>query len=500
MENTVNFASTHFILLVAATVLLYFVSPKKYRWYVLLLSSCFFYIVAAGKRAFAVALLTVGITYISAVWIEKADENKKRRRLVLSAAIIGLLGILAVTKIKKLFIQDISWIIVPLGISYYTFSAIGYLVDVFSRKQGAERNPFKLTLFTLYFLKIVQGPISKFKDLGPRLVEGHSLTYQNFCFGLQRILWGYFKKLVIVERATLLTGSIFDGNISDYSGGGAVLLLATLVGVVRLYCDFSGYMDIVIGISQIMGIELDENFKQPFFSKSSAEFWRRWHITLGAWFKDYVYMALATNPRVIRIGKWVREHIGKRAGKAVLTVIPLAVVWFLTGLWHGTGVDYILWGCYWGSIIIFSSVFSPEIKKLTAFLHIKTESSDWKLFQMARTSVIFTGGLLISTLVGHRQIGQYLWFVVKDFGLGRFNSATLTAFGMDRTNFIILVIAVFVLWFIDVQQVSGSVREKIAEMNGICRWFLYAALFLSVLVLGIYGPGYSTSGFAYAHF
>lgn len=495
-----NFASIYFVLFVAATVLMYFLCPGKCRWYVLLISSCFFYIVAAGKRAFAVAILTVGITYIAAVWIERSKEDKKRRKLFLSAAVIVLTGILAVTKLKKFFMQDISWVIVPLGISYYTFSMIGYLVDVFSRKQAAERNPFKLTLYTLYFPKIMQGPISKFKDLGPRLIESHSLTYQNFCFGLQRILWGYFKKLVIVERATLLTGSIFDGNISDYSGGGAVLLIATFIATIRMYCDFSGYMDIVIGISQIMGIELDENFRQPLFSKSAAEFWRRWHITLGAWFKDYIYMALVINPTVIRIGKWVRDHVGKRAGKAVLTVIPLAVVWFLTGLWHGTGVDYILWGCYWGTLIIVSNVFSPEIKKLARFLHIKTDAPDWKLFQMVRTFGIFTGGLLISTYVGVRQLRQYAWYLLKDFGIGRLSFEALASYGLNWTNFVILAAAVMILWIVEVQQLKGSVRAKIADMNGICRWVLYAALFLSVVYFGLYGPGYSTSTFGYVHF
>ncbi len=495
-----NFASVRFIVIVFATILAYFVCPKKYRWYVLLFSSCFFYIVAAGKKAFVAAILTVGIAYAAGIWIERSAGDKKKRKLILSASVIVLIGILVVTKLEKYFVQDIRWTVIPLGVSYYTFSIVGYLVDVYSKKQAPESNPLKLTLFTLYFPKIMQGPISKFRDLGPRLIEGHSLSYQNVCFGIQRILWGYFKKLVIVERAAFLTKTVFDGNLLDYSGGGAVLLLTTFIAVISHYCDFSGYMDIVIGISEIMGIELEENFRQPFFSKTAAEFWRRWHITLGVWFKDYVYMALVINPTIIRMGKWVRDHIGKRAGKSVLTVIPLAVVWILTGLWHGTGLSYVLWGCYWGIIIIISNVFSPEIKKLTAVLHIKTEASDWKLFQTVRTFLIFTGGLLISTLVGYRQIRQYLWFVVKDFGLGRFNEVTFAALGMDHTNFIILMIAVIVLWFTDVQQVSGSVREKIAEMNGIGRWFLYAALFLSVLVLGIYGPGYSTSGFAYAHF
>jgi hypothetical protein len=249
-----------------------------------------------------------------------------------------------------------------------------------------------------------------------------------------------------------------------------------------------------------MGIELDENFRQPFFSKTAAEFWRRWHITLGTWFKDYVYMALVISPKINRIGKWVRNHIGKRAGKAVLTIIPLSIVWLLTGIWHGTGTDYLLWGCYWGFIIIVSNIFAPEIKKVTKTLRIKTESWDWKVFQMLRTFSLFTGGLLLSTLVGYKQINQYIHFVIKDFSFSSGIMETLGRFGLDRQNTSALIFAIAVLWAVEVLQSKGSVREKMSRMNGPIKWIIYATLFLSIILLGIYGPGYSISGFAYARF
>lgn len=495
-----NFVSIEFFLIVILTLFLYFICPKKYRWYVLLASSGYFYIVASGKRAFLLATAMIMVTYISAIYIEKAREDRKKRKFILSLTVIGLIGILAVTKTKGYAMSDIRWFVVPLGVSYYTFSLVGYLVDVYSNRQRAEKKFLKLFLYTLYFPKIMQGPISKFRELGPKLIEGHAFDYQNFCYGLQRILWGYFKKLVIVERAAFMTKAIFDGDISDYSSGGVVLVIATIIATISHYCDFSGYMDIVIGVSQMMGIELDENFKQPFFSKTAAEFWRRWHITLGVWFKDYVYMALVINPIVIRIGKWTRDHIGKRVGKAVLTIVPLAVVWFLTGLWHGTGISYVLWGCYWGTIIILSNVFSPEIKKLTTMLRIKTDSADWKCFQTVRIFCVFMGGLLISTLVGYQQIGLYIGYVMKDFNIRRLAIDTFAAYRLDYINLVILIVAIVILWRVDAHQVKKSVRESIAAMNGISRWMIYTLLFLSVILLGIYGPGYTTSGFAYTHF
>ena len=494
-----NFVSAQFFIIVAATVILYFVFPKAYRWYVLLASSCFFYLVASGWKAFLVSVFTVAVSYIAAIRIEATITEKGKKKLYLYCALIILLGILVITKVAKFSKWDIGWVIVPLGVSYYTFSIIGYLVDIYSRKSKSERNFLKLLLYTLYFPKIMQGPISKFREIGPKLVEGHSFDYDRFCFGLQLILWGYFKKLIIVERASMITGNIF-GNIPDYSGGGAMLLAVTFIATISHYCDFSGYMDIVIGVSQLMGIELDQNFRQPLFSRTAAEFWRRWHITLGVWFKDYVYMTLVINPTIISMGKWVRTHVGKRAGKSVLAIIPLAIVWILTGLWHGTGIDYVLWGCYWGGIIIISNVFDPEIRKLTKILRVNTDSPDWHAFQTVRTFCIFVGGLLISTFVGRHNLKRYFWNIFRDFGIGRLSAATFAKYGLNQTNLMILVAAIALLWIVDANAEKGPVREKIAGMNGVTRWLIYSALIMTILFLGIYGPGFSTSGFAYTHF
>ena len=235
-----SFISAEFFIIVFATVLLYFIFPKKHRWYILFVSSCLFYYVSAGARALVIAIATVVVAYFAAIWISKTNgEKKKKSKLFLAVAIVILLGILILAKIKRYFMWDTIWIIVPLGISYYTFSIIGYLVDVYSKKQEPEKNILKLILYSLYFPKIIQGPISKFRELGPQLIEGHSFNYQSFCFGLQRILWGYFKKLVIVERTSALIVNVFDGNIADYTSGGAVLILTTLIAVIRAYCDFS---------------------------------------------------------------------------------------------------------------------------------------------------------------------------------------------------------------------------------------------------------------------
>lgn len=494
-----DFTSAQFFIIVITTVVLYFIIPEKFRWYVLMISSGYFYMAAAEKRAVIAVLIAIGITYFFAIWIEKSAEDRKKKKLYLAVALVVIIGLLVIFKLKPYITRDVSWLIVPLGVSYYTFSLAGYLADVYFKKENAEKNILKLALYTLYFPKIMQGPISKFRVIGPKLIEGHSFDYQRVCFGLQLIVWGYFKKLVIADRAALMTETVFD-DIAFFNGGGAVLIIATFLATIRHYCDFSGYMDIVIGISQIMGIELEDNFRQPFFSKNAAEFWRRWHITLGVWFKDYVYMPLVINPKLIQISGWMRKHFGKRIGKSILTVIPLAVVWLLTGLWHGTGLRYISWGIYWGTIIIISNVFAPEIAKLTKLLRINTESADWHIFQIFRTFAIFVGGLLCSTLIGPGKLMLYVWIVIKRFNLSRLWDGTIYTFGLDKNNMMVLYISILILFIAEIYQQRGSVREKIAELNSISRWIIYAAAILFVVFFGIYGPGYSTRGFAYMFF
>ena len=493
-----SFVSSQFFIIVISTVVLYFLLPKNYRWYVLLAASGVFYYFAAGLTASLIMLASVGISYFAGLWIEKTNDDKKKKKLILSIGVTILLCILAITKIKR-YADILSWVIIPLGISYYSFSLIGYLVDVYAKKQKAESNFLKFLLCAVFFLKVMQGPISKFRDIGPKLIEGHSFSYDNVCLGVQLIVWGYFKKLVISERTSMFIGSLFE-DINNFELGGFTLIIATILGAVGVYCDFSGYMDIVTGISQIMGIELDKNFDRPFFTRSAAEFWRHWHMTLGAWFRDYVYMPLVINPHIINISKWMRNKFGKRAGKAVLTIIPTAVVWFLTGLWHGTGINFLVWGFYWGTIIIISNVFEPEFKKLTKLLRINTDSADWHIFQTIRTFCFYLGGVLISTLLGVQNLKTYFRIILKDFGFGRMDPGSFIPYGLSVSNFKILIFAVFILWLVEKKQANGSVRDSLAKMNSLAKWSLYALEFLIVILVGIYGAGYTTKGFAYAFF
>lgn len=395
---------------------------------------------------------------------------------------------------KELQFTIKNWII-PLGISYYTLSLVGYLADVYWRKEKAEKNFFKLLLFTLYFPKILEGPISKYRNVSEQLYEGHSFDYNRVCFGLQRVIWGFFKKLVIADRLSFYVNEVFGNYILHY---GSEFVVAAVLGAIQLYCDFSGCMDIGLGISECFGITLEENFNHPFNSRSAAEFWRRWHITLGIWFKDYIYMPLSVNPRLIKMTGKVRKKFGKRAGKNFSTVIPLVCVWILTGLWHGTGINYIIWGAYWGILIILSNIFEPQMKKFAKLLKVDIESKGYILFQKVGVFLLF----VISRIITLSKSVDAMLFAFKriftDFAPWKFTDGSLFSFGVDRPKFLVVIISIFFLGFISNRQENGiHIREWIANRPLPIRWIIYYAAIFAVLIFGAYGSGYDAGAFVY---
>lgn len=501
------FTSLNFILFLSVCIILYYIFPLRARWFVLLAGSIFFYCCAGWEKLIFV-LATALVTYVIALLINRIYSSEKyaeldnagKKKKAKFWLIIGLfLVILLLVYIKTAhnFI-DPENIIIPLGISYYTFGIVGYMADVYWKKDVAEKNPLKLLLYMIYFPHILQGPIARHKKLASQLAEGHRFDYQGFCFGLQRITWGFFKKLVIADRFAVIVNEIFD-NYTQYEG--QYFVIALLACVVQLYCDFSGCMDIALGVSECFGITLDENFKRPFYSRSASEFWRRWHITLGAWFKDYVYMPMVINPRLIKLSKKAKDRFGARFGKSLMTVIPLAIVWLLTGLWHGTGLDYIVWGCYWGIIIIIGTVFAPEFKKLTKKLNIDTESGLWKNFQIVRTFLIFCGGRLLTAPGDIKVSMDILKSIFTRFNIWVWFDQSIYDLGLDRQELWAGLFGLVLLWFISYKQEHGiKIRETVASFPLPLRWVLYYGLFFAVLIFGRYGSGFEASAFVYMQY
>lgn len=392
-----TFTSLSFIIFVIILAVLYYILPKRFQWILLLSASLIFYI-SSGWQAVPFILVTSLTIYfvtckmdsiytilaqdIAAEGITKDEKQNLQRRAKVKCkryvvlAVVVLLCMLGYVKftnkigafmsdfmllIKGVGTEFTPWeLIIPLGISYYTFSSIGYLLDVYWRKDKCERNYFKVLLYMIYFPQIVEGPIARHKFLAPQFTEEKNFNYSRVCFGIQLMTWGYFKKMVIADRAAIIVNTIM-GNLEKYQG--FYIVIALTLGVVQLYTDFSGCMDIARGVSEVLGIQLEKNFDRPFFSSSVAEFWRRWHITLGVWFKDYVYMPVATSRWMMKINTKVKKNRGVNAYKLVSAALPLMIVWLLTGLWHGTGWNYVVWGIYYGTLIILGMVFEGKFKR-----------------------------------------------------------------------------------------------------------------------------------------
>ncbi len=525
-----TFIQFGFFIFLIAGILLFYICPVKHRWKALLAISLVFYGIAGVKylpfifvTSFSVYLagFKMGRIYeqqaleLDAEGLERQEKkaikerDKKRCKKVVIGLLVFNVGILSVVKFTKFFVEPINdlvrfmggegtfsaaYIIVPLGISYYTFSSLSYLLDVYWKRVDYEKNYFRFLLYAIYFPHILQGPIERYGRLGQRLKQELRFDYNRIVSGMQLMIWGYFKKLVIADRLDIY----IKGAYGDWQNtGGFVLIIAMLFDVVYIYADFSGCMDMARGMSQIFGVELDLNFNHPFASKSVTEFWRRWHMTLGGWFKDYVYYPISTSNLVKNINKKTKNKLPDRLTRGLVTIIPVSVTWVLTGLWHGTGKTYLAWGIYYAFMIFMSVTFGEDLKNLALKLKINTEAASWRFFQMARTTIIFSIGRLLTRPGSLRES----WSIFKQ-AFGTFNpwvlvDKTLYGFGLNRMDFGLAIICIGIFGVISHLQQQGSVRELIGKQNLACRWFIYLTAIFAILILGIYGPGYDAASFVY---
>ncbi len=436
------------------------------------------------------------------------DKYKKRTKHYLILALILILGVWIYVKVGKLYITESvttfgEWftgkgIIVPLGISYYTLSAIGYILDVYWRKTKPEHNFISLFTVMTYFPHIVEGPISKYSKLFPQLDNLPKFNYKRVCYGLQLMLWGYIKKMVIADRIALFTTTIFTVP-EKYAG--VEILLAVILSVFQLYADFSGCMDIVCGISQAIGINLEQNFRQPFSSKNVSEFWRRWHITLGAWTREYIYMPISTNPRFMKWTWKIKQNGKTELYTFIKNIIPLLSVWLFTGLWHGTGKNYIAWGLYWCALIMLSIETKTLCDNLCTSLNINRQRRYWKIWQSIRVFIFFAIGRMF-TVAGGLRACLILWRqLFADARLWTLFDGSLYTHGLDQKDFYVMLIGVILIMIVDILHEKGvKIRETIAAQPLPIRWVIYYSAIFSILILGIYGPGYDAASFIYGAF
>ncbi len=530
------YTSLGFLAFLGLVILVYYLVPKKYQWAVLLTASYTFYLFS-GVAQLAFILGTTAVTYFAALNMQKKRDaykaelaaighgitreqkqelkkivgNKIRR--VQFASVIAVLLVLAVVKYLNFAIENVNSlftlfkydaslplvnIIVPLGISFYSFQAMGYLIDIGRGRYAAEKHFGRMALFLSFFPSIVQGPINRYGDLGVQFNEEHDFDYDNLKFGAQLMLWGFFKKMVIADRAAPVVSEIFSSNYADYNG--SVYFFGMLMYALQIYCDFSGGIDIARGAAQTLGINLPQNFERPYFSTSVADYWRRWHATLGAWMREYVFYPVMLSKPLTKISKALRKAGKAKLAKLVPSVITPFVVFFLIGVWHGANWKYVAFGLYNATIVASSVALAPYFKKAIEKLHINTEAFSWKLFTIVRTFLVLGISKILVKSPGLEAALHIIKsiFTEVDFDFVFGLDGKIFSLGVDEKNMFVLFVAVLVLLGVSILQENGmKVRETLSKQNIVFRWAVYFIALIFVLVFGIYGPAYNAADFIY---
>lgn len=527
-----SYFSVQYILFFFPVVLgLYAVFPQKIRRIVLLLASFSFFWAVSGKLIVFLLFSILGIHH-AGLWIAslqkdcdhlletakkeekkqiKAYYQKKQRAAVAFCAAVQI-GILLTLKYTPFFSVNINTLLrmlhlpqvavpsfaLPIGISFYTMQAVSYIFDVYRRKIPADRSIMRLALFMSFFPQLMEGPICRYSDTAHRLWEAPKLQFQNVSFGLQRILFGIMKKVVIADRLNLFIKTVFSGY-ADFDG--LTIAVAAVCYTIQLYMDFSGTMDLVIGTAQIFGIRLPENFRRPFFSRTISEFWQRWHITLGAWFKDYIFYPISMSKPLKKLSSRARRRVGNHYGPLASGAIALFCVWIANGLWHGAGWHYIFFGMYHFALILAGNIFEPATAKLTKCLHIRKTHILWRCFQIIRTALLVCIGELFFRAHGLRAGLAMFQKIITDFSPDSLHIRTLFTLGMDKHDFLIVAAGMLIIFIVSLLQENHiAVREQIARRSLIIRFAACYALIMFIIIFGAYGSGYIPVDPIYAAF
>lgn len=476
------FNSAGYIVFFTIVCLVYFILPKKLKRVFLLLASYFFYSCWNLKYSLLMLFSTVA-TYGTAIAMDMV-EAKKKKKLYLGLCFFVNLAILFVFKYYSFTVNFINKILgiaalsidmpvidvlLPVGISFYTFQALGYIVDVYRGEIKAERNFINYALFVSFFPQLVAGPIERSKNLLTQIDNLGHRRYENLSKGLLYILWGFFLKLVIADRAAIFVNQVFD----SYQGYSYIFLCyGALLFAVQIYCDFYSYSIIAKGSAKVLGYDLMDNFRAPYLSKSITEFWRRWHISLSTWFKDYLYIPLGGN----RKGAF-RKHLN------------VLIVFLVSGLWHGANYTFVLWGLIHGIFNILEDSFKGITKGIR----------DNFIYKNVRRLITFVVAVLSFVIFRSKNIGAAKAYLLGIFKRQAGSLDTSIAFPYEDT--VILLIAIAILVVIDILIYNKvKLADNIERRSLIVRWPIYIFLLIATLIFGIYGPGYSEAQFIYFQF
>ena len=490
--------------------------PARHRWIVILAASCLFYL-SQSPAALPVLLVLSFWTWFCAVQIGKADtpapaglsrEEKKSRRAQIRAAqkrwlTFGLCADFAVLAIFK-YLNDVRvlfgasrlGILLPLGLSFYTFQITGYLLDVYGGKIRPEKSPLRFLLFSSFFPQLIQGPIGRYDALAPQLREPKNVDMDDIVRAALLIIYGLFKKMVIADRLAPLVSTVFDGSMT-----GAAALVGVLAYSAQQYCDFSGGIDLVTGLAELFGIRLAPNFRRPYFSVSLGDFWRRWHISLGAWMRDYVFYPFALCTPIRKLSK----AAGSRFGQTIARTIPAAVgnllVFLLVGLWHGAALNYIAWGLYNGLILAVSSLMEPTYKSWNDRNPTLFGSKAFHVLRIVRTFIIVNIGWFFDRSAHPGDAFRMIGSLFTQCDWSALTPAFFESASLVMLDGIVLSCALALLFVISLLSERGvDVRAKLASMPYLLRLSLMLIACCCIVIFGVWGSGFNESAFIYNAF
>lgn len=484
-----NYTSWTYYAMVILLLPVYYLMPRKIRWTVLLAGSVFFYTqIMTDPAQLYVLLCSVVLSYLAGIILQRLRTSGRPvvKKIVLFAGITLSSLPLLLEKIRDLssgalLTHSINTLIIPVGLSFYTLQLIAYLVDIYKGKIDAQVNPLKYCLFITFFPQIIQGPIPRYEQLGRYLFNGNEYDSDNVIKGIQLVIWGFFLKYMIADKAAIVVNNVFaDSRV--YAGG--YIWVATALYCMQLYADFMSCTTISKGIAEMFGIYLPDNFNRPFFATSVKDFWRRWHMSLSYWLRDYIYIPLGGNKRG-RLFKWIN----------------LTVTYAISGLWHGGSIKYLIWGlCQ----VFYQIAGETRYILVTRFgLEKYRLKNKWLATQLNRLGTIVL--FMLSVIIFRADTLADGLILIKNM-LSTFNpwiffDDSLFLLGLDIKEFTILILSLLVLLFVSIKQEAGvKLRERFMEQNIIIRWAVYLLTIWTIWIFGSYGFGFNSNDFLYGGF
>lgn len=493
------FNSLHFLVFFPVVVLVFLMIPQKLRTVWLLAASYHFYMSWNPKYAILIAFSTVS-TYLTGLLLDRVSENpeerkvRRNKKLCVAASFIINLGILFFFKYFDFALENVNRVLsalnvtilekpfdvlLPVGISFYTFQALGYTVDVYRGDIRAEKNLINYALFVSFFPQLVAGPIERSENLLIQIqtIEKKKLWNRNrIRDGLLLMLWGFFQKLMIADRAAIAVNAVYN----QYQAfGGGEIVLATLLFAFQIYCDFDAYTNIARGAARVCGFELMANFRQPYFAASIADFWRRWHISLSSWFRDYLYIPLGGS-RVSAVRNWMN----------------LMITFLVSGAWHGASWHFILWGGLHGAYQVIGKWKNTLLKKIQNAFGMEKEIHLPKILQIAVTFCLAVFAWMLFRVNSLGDMKGMLSIIVNQPYV-----KDLAAMNMSNVEWVLLAISLMILFAVDILQAKNiSLNRLIVNRPVVIRVLLYTVGIGSIIIFGVYGVAYDASQFLYFQF